>query len=159
MAKVFIYFLIIYLIQIKNKSKAIIIFYCDIDIKIKGTGSSTNILYSSFESLPSEIYINGKNQTSINYFYTLTTGEHFITLRWNYEFESLKNIFKSITNLIKADLSSFNFKKIKYMQYMFQGCTSLKSVNFRNFDSSSVITMAYMFDTCTSLTSIDLSNF
>ena len=159
MAKLFIYFLIIYLIKIKNKSKTIIIFYCDIDIKIKGTGSSTNILYSSFESLPSEIYINGNNQTSINYFYILTTGEHSITLSWNYEFESLRNIFKSITNLIKADLSSFNFKTIKDMYQMFQGCTSLISVNFRNFDSSLVTTMAYMFDTCTSLTSIDLSNF
>ena len=72
---------------------------------------------------------------------------------------SLQNIFYDCNSVISIDLTSFNTKKIIYMNSMFYNCYSLTSINIASFDTSQLSEMNYMFYNCSSLLNIDLSHF
>ena len=80
-----IIYIIINLIILSNNNK-----YSNITLKIKGNGYN-NIFttgtecYDSFKSsnYPNEIYINGKKQNNINYYYYFNDTDNYIELIWN----------------------------------------------------------------------------
>lgn len=68
-------------------------------------------------------------------------------------------MFKKCSSLRSLDLSSFNTRKVAYMQDMFQGCTNLESIDLSSFDTENMKSMTGMFFSCTKLETLDLSSF
>ena len=131
----------------------------EITLIIKGNGTQ-RIFSNDFKNLPSEIYVNGINQTKFDYkVYGLSNTINNITLIWDYQFKDCSNMFFNIPNIIEIDLSKFNSKKVTNMLKMFGGCESLTSINLNNLDTSSVGDMRDLFANCISLKSLNLSNF
>lgn len=68
-------------------------------------------------------------------------------------------MFEKCSSLRSLDLSSFNTRKVAYMQNMFQGCTNLESIDLSSFDTENMKSMTGMFFSCTKLETLDLSSF
>ena len=134
-------------------------YFTEITLIIKGNGTQ-RILNNEFKSLPSEIYVNGINQTKFDYkVYGLKNTINIITLRWEDQLKDCSNMFNNILNVIEIDFSKFGSQRITNMLKMFQNCESLTSINFNNLDTSSVGDMRDLFAGCVSLKSLNLSNF
>lgn len=68
-------------------------------------------------------------------------------------------MFNKCSSLRSLDLSSFNTRKVTYMQSMFEGCTNLESIDLSSFDTENMKSMTGMFFSCTKLETLDLSSF
>lgn len=68
-------------------------------------------------------------------------------------------MFNKCSSLRSLDLSSFNTRKVTYMQNMFEGCTNLESIDLSSFDTENMKSMTGMFFSCTKLETLDLSSF
>ena len=177
-----------------------LIFYSEIFLTIKGKDTQKilnndliSLYYSSqktvqyqFDTLPSEILINGEKTNSIGFYvYNLSLEENNITIRFNQSltncyvmFCGLSNIiyinfnkfdssqvmnmagmFRGCSNLISLKISNLNTSSVTDISGMFNGCSKLISLDLRSFNTSSVIYMGYMFYKCNNLISLDLSTF
>ena len=114
---------------------------------------------SSFNEIPSQIYINGILQTNIDIIYDLNEEINNITIRWNFLLTNCNLMFYGLSNIIKIDFSNFNSSQVTNMIYMFYGCSSLESLILTNFNTELVTNMSSMFNGCSSLESLDLSSF
>ena len=82
-----------------------------------------------------------------------------MTLKFEDQINSFKELFKNVTNIIEIDLSNFDSSQVTTMEKMFYGCWHLEKINFKNINTSSVEIMKGLFQDCSSLISIDISNF
>ena len=134
-------------------------YIAEITLIIKGNGDQ-RILGDGFNKTPSDILVNGINQTQKgNRVYGLIEKINIINLRWDYEFKDCSFMFFNLKNIIEIDLSKFNLQKVTKVVKMFQNCISLTSINLNNFDTSSVEDMRDLFAACISLKSLNLSSF
>ena len=148
------------------------IFFSEITMTIKGKGNQKILsiytgylgiglsIYSNFDTLPSEIYINGKYQNYTGkYIYNLEKEINFITLRWNCSITNCNAMFKDLKNILEIDFSKFDSSGVTSMVAMFHNCSSLISLNLTWFNTSKVTIMHMMFKECISLISLDLNYF
>ena len=145
----FLYLLLIN--SISNES------YSEIHLIIRGSGNQ-EVIFNGFSQMPSKIYINGEEETTITKIYGLQGETSNITLRFDNQLESCENMFKQLRTIEEIDLSDFDASKVTSMKSIFHECSSLKKINFGNVDTSSVKDMELTFFGCSSLTSIDISN-
>ena len=145
-----------------------IISFSQITLTINGTGNLyilTSITTSGQtydDELPNEIIVNGNSQNdkeNRKIAYNLTKKENIVILKWNNSLTNCGNMFKNLTNIIKADLSKFDSSKVTSMLSMFYGCSNLISIDLSNLNTSKVQNLRSMFNNCISLISLDLSNF
>ena len=130
-----------------------------ITLKIRGKGYE-NILNSSFDPYPDEIYLNEKIiENPSKQKILLDYQENIIKLIWNKEIKSCKNMFSGLSNLIDINFTNFDTSKVTAMEEMFRDCSSLTSLDLSNFNTKLVKTMYFMFANCSSLLSLDLSSF
>ena len=121
------------------------------DIIIRVSSKGYRKLFHNTNNLPDAIYINGDSQR-VNYnYYTINSTNDIIKLRWNYKFDTLKQMFYYCEYISEINLFNFDISHITDLSYMFQGCTSLTSLNISNFDTSNVNDMSYMFYGCSGL--------
>ena len=110
--------------------------------------------------LPDEIYVNGISQNEKGKIaYNLTKQENNITLTWNSFLSNCANMFRSLENLIKVDLSEFDSSQVTNMFCMFFNCTNFISIDLSNLNTSKLRSLRSMFHDCFSLISLDLSGF
>ena len=67
---------------------------------------------------------------------------------------SYQGMFEECKNLIKIDMSNFNFSKVVNMNSLFSGCEKLSEIIIKNFDSRSVKDISFMFRDCKNLVQI-----
>ena len=60
----------------------------------------------------------------------MTDDVNNITLIFNEEINSCKNMFKGLSNIIEIDVSFFDFSHVTNMDSMFQECTNLQRIDF-----------------------------
>ena len=130
----------------------------EIHLVIQGNGNQ-NIISDNFNILPSEVLINGIKDESCQKICNLEGDKNNITLKFESQIETCKDMFKSLNNIIEIDLSYFDTSKVTDISYMLSSCSNLEIINFGNINTSSVEDMSHLFDNCYKLTSIDLSNF
>ena len=130
-----------------------------IHLVVNGTGN-INILSNSFYNEPSEVIVNGVSKgETCKKICSFEEGENNVTLIFEEQINSLKNIFSGCENIKEIDLSEFDFSNILNMDSMFKLCINLEKINFGNIDTSKVEDMRSLFYSCSKLTSIDVSNF
>ena len=130
----------------------------EIHIIIEGSGIQ-QIINKDFNPKPNEVLVNGILD-SCNYRCDLkNNGLNNITLKFNQEIATCKNMFGGCSQIIEIDLSNFDSSNVKNMNKMFYGCKKLTKINFGNINTSSVEDMSSMFFECESLKFIDLSKF
>ena len=156
-----IIYIIINLIILSNNNK-----YSNITLKIKGNGynnifTTGTICSDGFKSsnYPNEIYINGKKQNNINYYYYFNDTDNYIELIWNNSINNCGCMFLDCINITEINLSHFNTSQVTYMYSMFYNCISLTSLDLSHFNTSQVTDMRIMFYNCTNLEYINLNNF
>ena len=138
--------------------------YSYIDLIIEG-GGENNILYEKGQrtcptvTLPNEIYINGINQTNIDYKYYFNESENIVKLVWYNNLGNLACMFHRCSKIKKIDFSHFNSSSVYNINSAFNGCNSLTSIDFTGFDTSKIDRMHMVFLNCYQLSNIDLSNF
>ena len=139
----------------------------EIALTIKGTGNQSILVNSSqcnyeetiFDSVPSQIYINGDLQDYTGYVvYNLIKPVNIIRLKWNYDLTNCNTMFYGLTNITKIDFSKFDTSKVTDMKCMFWGCKSLYSLNLNNLDTSLVNNMVGMFKNCENIKTIELNH-
>ena len=113
----------------------------------------------TFDNLPSQILINGKIQNYISKEVNLNESENNITMIWDTQLTNCNVMFADLKNIVKIDLTKFDFSKVKGMAGMFSNCNGLTSIKFGNLETSSVTDMQNMFSGCSSLILLDLSKF
>ena len=112
-----------------------------------------NIINSKFLPLPDVICLNDNVYTensadfngSIYIDSTNKKEKSIIKLIWEKKLNSLANIFKNISSIIKIDLSMFDSSEVTSMDSMFYDCLNLQSINFGNIDTSNVDSMYCLF--------------
>ena len=149
-----------------SKNLSLLDLSSEITLTIKGTGdqyilnSITTYNYNYNDELPDAIYVNGEYvSTKTNKILGLTKNENNVTLQWNTNLKNCANMFRQLTNIIKANLSKFDSSEVTNMYCMFISCTNLISIDLSNLKTSSVINMRSMFHSCSSLISLDLTSF
>jgi len=145
-------FLLFFLIMIffpKYSSKII--------ITISGEGTQS-ILSDIFSQLPSKVSINGEVKTQITKKYPMDS-ENTVIMEWETPLKNCSNIFTSLTNIIKVDLSNFDSSQVVDMSRMFYKCNNIKEINLNGLNTSLVTDMNSMFYECKSLLSLDFSSF
>ena len=163
-----IFFLLLILELSKEQNLIKLNSISEIVLTINGTGdqniltqnSSCNYESTVFESLPSQIFINGDLQNYTGFIvYNLIRPVNIIRLKWNYTFTNCNTMFSSLNNITKIDFSAFDTSNVIDMRCMFRGCTSLQSLNLNNLNTSLVNNMVGMFKNCENLKTIELTNF
>ena len=163
-----IFFLLLILELSKEQNLIKLNSISEIVLTINGTGeqniltqnSSCNYERTVFESLPSQIFINGDLQNYTGFIvYNLIRPVNIIRLKWNYTFTNCNTMFSSLNNITKIDFSAFDTSNVIDMRCMFRGCTSLQSLNLNNLNTSLVNNMVGMFKNCENLKTIELTNF
>ena len=148
-----IFFTISYGLEDFNSSKS------DIYLIIKDKGEHF-ILNNSFYLDPFEVIINGQIQNISNKkSFNLESVLNNITIKFDRQINSFRNMFSGLTNIIEIDLSNLDTSKVTTMEEMFNGCINLEKINFGNINTSLVSNMNYLFHNCTKLESINVSNF
>ena len=165
--KLFSYFFLYVLIfcsVFKCKGSMLNSKYSYIELIIEG-GGENNILYEKGQpscpnvTLPNEIYINGINQTNIDYKYNFTESENRVKLVWYNNLGNLACMFHKCSKIKKIDFSNFNSSSVYNINSAFNGCNSLTSIDFTGFEISKISRMHMVFLNCYQLSNIDLSNF
>ena len=127
-------------------------------LKFKDIGNQS-FLNSNFRSSPNFILLNNIKLDVSNYtIYTNSINDN-VSLIWNYEFNSMSQMFKGLANIAIIDFTNFNFEPIKSMKNMFENCKNLTNINFGKFPTKNLESIENLFFGCISLESIDLSNF
>ncbi len=72
--------------------------------------------------------------------------------------ESVKGIFKGLSNLESIDVSGIDTSKVTDMEKMFYDCRGLTELDVSGFDTSQVTVMNWMFCGCSDLTSLITGN-
>ena len=132
-----------------------------ITLTVKG-GGNQKILYSTFQPLPYRIEINGGvlEPLSITVNLPEENDEYIIIMMFDKPVNSTFNMFANLnSNIIKIDLSKFDFSQVTEMKFMFNSCKNLEYINFTNINTSLVRDMSDLFMDCYKLTSLDLSSF
>ena len=142
-----------------SRRRNINVFESEIKLLITGNNANNNLLSSTFEANPSQVLVNGVVETSCSKTCYLKKGVNNVTIKFEEQLESCKNLFNGLTNIKEIDLSKFDASKVKDMSYMFAGCSNLEKIYFGNIKTNLVENMESLFKNCTKLTSIDLSNF
>ena len=130
----------------------------EIYLTIKGQGNQL-ILNKEFYKEPSQVLVDGMLDNSCKWACDLKNEINNITLIFDKEINSCKNMFKGLTNLLSINLSNFDSSRVTNMNSMFFGCTNLKKIIFGNIVTSSVQDMTSLFENCENLIFVDLSNF
>ena len=156
----------------------------EIHLIIKGIGNQ-NILNNKFNPEPSEVIVNGYQNNSCKKTCYFFDGLNNITLRFDNQINSFKEMFKDLGNILEIDLSNFDASQVTSMSEMFRGCSNLTSIilpnsntnylnettkmfyncsnlekiNFGNINTSSVEDMKFLFSHCSKIKTIDLSKF
>ena len=156
---IIIYMIIINLIQINNSDNEY--FVPNTTIQIKGPGTKkilSDYFFKNNNNFPNKIFINGNENTTMNYSYYLNQTNNTVQLLWNNSnIDSCNNMFYYCPDITEIDFSNFDTSKVINMAGTC--CSSLTSLNLSNFDTSKVQHMYDMFYDCSLLTSLDLSNF
>ena len=129
-----------------------------ITITISGKGTQS-ILSDSFSNLPSKITINGDSKTQITKQYSMNLTENTIIMEWETPLKNCSNMFNSLANITKVDLSNFESSQVEDLSKMFYKCSNLKEVNLSGLNTLLVTDMNSMFYECRSLESLDFSSF
>ena len=133
------------------------------EIRLIIEGNNTqNFLSNDFNFAPSEVIVNGiQKQSCQNQKYCELEDDKInnITLIFNTQITSCKNMFKSLENITEIDLSNLNTSQVTSMESMFNGCKKLSKIIFGNINTSAVTNMYSLFTSCEKLKSLDLSNF
>ena len=117
------------------------------------------LLNSNFQFPPSFILLNNVNVVISKYILYINSLNDNVSLIWNYEFNSMSQMFTSLANITKIDFTNFNFEPIKTMVNLFANCINLKDVNFGNYSTKNIESTENLFLGCSSLELLDLSNF
>ena len=162
--------------------------FSNITININGPGRKSIFSASCGRTKfpePKYVYINNILQETVSDKYDFNETENNIKLVWEDKISNCNCMFQNCGDIIKVDLSSFDFSlgitancmflgctslaelifpssgsiKVNDAGAMFYGCKSLVSLNISNFDISTNWDFGYTFRDCESLTSLDLSNF
>ena len=136
-----IIYIIINLIILSNNNK-----YSNITLKIKGNGynnifTNGTMCSPTFNSqnYPNEIYINGKKQNNINYYYYFNDTDNYIELIWNNNINNCGCMFYDCINITEINLSHFDTSQVTYMYSMFYNCESLTSLDEALFEEHLLI--------------------
>ena len=100
--------------------------------------------------------LSGKGK---NYHKGNKLGKQSIKITFNKILTTLNGMFANIDNLIEADFSNLESKKIINMNNLFANCIRLENVNFNEFDAKKLETMDNCFLNCKEITDIDLDSF
>ena len=150
---------------ISNNYNIITLQASSITLHINRTGNSTIFCpvssSSRFDKIyhPDFVYINGKQQDTVNPSYYFNQTDNIVELKWNNEINKTSYMFDGCSNITYIDLSNFNSSEVKEMTHMFYYCSSLTSLDLSNYKTSKVNLMVCMFEGCSSLKSLNLSNF
>ena len=125
-------------------------------IKVNKTGN-VRILNERI-TLPDEIYINGENQSQIQFTYEIDTFNTNIKLVWNNLFEETYLMFGDCLDITEIDLSNFDTSENYHMRSMFSGCTSLVSLDMSNTNTIAVNAASDIFSGCSNLEYIFIDN-
>ena len=74
-----------------------------------------------------------------------------------YKFKNLKNLFRDLKSLKKADLSGVNLTDVTDVSFMCSGCGNLEELKFDKNSHIKTDSISYMLNGCSRLTSIDFS--
>jgi len=85
------------------------------------------LLNSNFQFPPSFILLNNVNVVVSKYILYINSLNDNVSLIWNYEFNSMSQMFTSLANITKIDFTNFNFEPIKTMVNLFANCKLHKS--------------------------------
>ena len=143
--------------QVNNK-RNIYMYQSEINLIIKGIGQ-ISFLNEKFYRRATQVIVNGNSiDPNINYYNFIDTLNN-VTIKFDGEITSCKNMFNGLKNIKEIDLSNFDTSKVTDMDSMFYLCTNLEKINFGNINTSLVKNMKYLFHYCYNLSSIDVSNF
>ena len=92
------------------------------EITLTIIGNGTQYIFKDGDSrLPSELFINGKNHSTILPFVENLKNEvNTIIMRWNYAITNCSYFFIENSNITQIDLSKFDTSKVMIMEYMFK---------------------------------------
>ena len=167
LSKLMIFFLLIFKIvfanlMLKDNIRLLDNYFPEIHLVIQGTGVATQKFISNLYSFtPSEVIVNGERATACDNKYqcNLGTTKNNMTLKFDDQINSFKQLFYNVKKIIAIDLSDFDSSQVTSMEDMFYGCSDLEIINFKNINTGSVESMKGLFKGCSLLTSIDISNF
>ena len=129
----------------------------EIHLTISGNGNQA-LVNENFIPAPSEVWINGIQNTDCGRTCKLTGESNNIILKFTDQLVSCDNMFKNLENITKIDLSNFDASKLTSMDSMFFHCSNLEKVTFGNINTSSVENMAKLFQECYNLKTFDVFN-
>ena len=105
-----------------------------------------------------DIPINS-NRRLENKEYHFNKGITQIKIKFNKVLTSMESMFENRQELIYADFSELNSKKIININKLFFNCQNLEEVIFNDYDAKKLETMEHTFENCTKLIMLDLSSF
>ena len=105
-----------------------------------------------------DIPINS-NRILENKEYDFKKGITQIKIKFNKVLTSMESMFENRQELICADFSELNSKKIININKLFFNCQNLEEVIFNDYDAKKLETMEHTFENCTKLRMLDLSSF
>ena len=105
-----------------------------------------------------DIPINSNRRLENNE-YNFKKGITQIKIKFNKVLTSMESMFENRQELIYADFSELNSKKIININKLFFNCQNLEEVIFNDYDAKKLETMEHTFENCTKLRMLDLSSF
>ena len=147
------------LFSVNNLRNNFFVNQSEIKLVIKGGEGANYFLNNAFYKNPSKVFVNDNQIDSNINPYNFNNGLNNVTIKFDDDITSCKNMFSGLNNIIEIDLSNFDTSKVTDMDSMFYKCTNLEKINFGNINTSLVKNMRYLFHYCYKLSSIDLSNF
>ena len=91
-----------------------------ITLKLNGSGEQS-FLYSSFNDLPSYVYVDGIAITPATSYTFNSEGEHTVVMVWDSPVTNMSKMFYNCSNLTSLDLSNFDTSRVTRMSGMFYG--------------------------------------
>ena len=129
-----------------------------IEFNILGTGSSANVLSSSFSTTPNRMYVDDSEVTFVPSM-EFSKSTHKVTLIWESPLSTCKNMFKDCKQIVNMNFDNFDTSTVLDMSYMFSDCLILTSLDLKYFKTSLVKDMNNMFKNCQELKHLNLENF
>ena len=118
---IIIYMIIINLIQINNSDNEY--FVPNITIPIKGPGTKkilSDYFFKNNNNFPNKIFINGNENTTMNYSYYLNQTNNTVQLLWNNNnIDSSYKMFYYCSDITEIDFSNFVTSKVTDIAEMF----------------------------------------
>ena len=113
----------------------------EIKLVIKGGEGANYFLNNTFYKNASEVFVKDNQIDSNINPYNFNNGLNNVTIKFDDDITSCKNMFSGLNNIIEIDLSNFDTSKVTDMDSMFYMCTNLENINFGNINTSLVINM------------------